>query len=76
MKIKFLLLLSFCLLLMGCSGGASIALLVEEETFNTSIVDLNSTHTQITKKQENGSITDVICISEIGSQTEIILEVC
>jgi len=76
MKIKFLLLLSFCILLMGCSGGTSIGLLVQEETFNTSIVDLNSTHTQITKKQENGSITDVICISEIGSQTEIILEVC
>lgn len=76
MKMKYLLLLSMCVIFVGCSGGTSIGLLVQEETFNTSIVDLNSTHTEITKRQENGTITEVICISEIGSETQIILEVC
>lgn len=73
MNIKFVLVLLSILIIGGCSN---VAVLPQQETFNTSIVDLNSTHTQITKSKENGTVTQFICISEIGSQTQIILEEC
>ncbi len=65
----------FLLLFAGCSS-TSVAIFEQDSFFNTSIVEINSTHTQISKSDVNGTLQESICIKSIGSTTEIVKEVC
>ncbi len=66
------------LLLLFFSGCTSTAVLIsgDEQYFSTSIEELNSTHTQIDKSYQNGTVAESICIAISGSITEIEQEAC
>ena len=78
MKQNSILFLASILMLFFFAGCNDIGIAIAPDTssYNTTIDELNSTHTQITKSNSTSGVESYTCIISLNSTTYILQEAC